>query len=231
MTLPSRRFLWMLLGALLVLAGCTDGGAPNRDRPGGPLYRSLGAGGDRVMVHRVDGDETSTAMKLRIGSGRATVYGSDLTPIGDVAWRRDGSPRVRVRFIKDVGWTTLPVQDGIWEWPAHVRVEETGRGWAVFGPDAEWLGRFDREGDAWRLHVDSDTYEVREGTAHLEVGRVSGPGEAVAAPTWRIAFGEVPISVALAVALEDLSPTEQVAVGVAVSIQADPSGDETFSDG
>lgn len=183
------------------------------------------------MVHRIDGDETSTTMKLRIGSGRATVYGPDLTPIGDVAWRREGSPRVRVRFIEDVGWTSLPVEDGIWEWPAHVRVEETGRGWAVFGPEAEWLGRFDRREDgAWRLHVDGQTYEVQEGATHLEVSRISGPDEASAVPNWRVAFGEVPTPVALAVALEELTSIEQVAVGVAVSIQAEPSGDET-SDG
>jgi hypothetical protein len=183
------------------------------------------------MVHRIDGDETSTTMKLRIGSGRATVYGPDLTPIGDVAWRREGSPRVRVRFIEDVGWTSLPVEDGIWEWPAHVRVEETGRGWAVFGPEAEWLGRFDRREDgAWRLHVDGQTYEVQEGATHLEVSRISGPDEASAVPNWRVAFGEVPTPVALAVALEELTSIEQVAVGVAVSIQAESPVDET-SDG
>lgn len=209
--------MWL---ASVALAGCTGGGDSSRDRPSDPLYRSLSAGGDRVMVHREDGDERHLSMKLRMSTNRATVYGSELTRAGEVAWSRGDSPEVRIRAVDDARWRSLPIKNGIWEWPGHVRVEQTGRGWAVFGSDARWLGRlYLTEAGDWRLDIDGRDLMVRESGRHWTVGGVSDAEAPLTPPRWSVAFGEIPHPVALAVAFDELSAMERVAVGAAVDVQ------------
>ena len=60
---------------------------------------------------------------------------------------------------------------------------------------------------------------VRESGRHWTVGGVSDAEVPLTPPRWSVAFGEIPHPVALAVAFDELSAMERVAVGAAVDVQ------------
>lgn len=239
-----RGGLWLLLLALLasVSLGCRDRKVENRDRPGGPLYQMWDGSGERFVVRDPNGDTSGDAngepiLKWRARSRRIKVYGADLAPVGEVRWKEgaDGeAPRVEVRRLAASDWRAVEKRKaGVWEMSERFRIEETGRGWAVFGAGAAWMGRFQRisgDGDdrAWTLMRERDeSKRVRVRRDGSKIEAVDG-GEMLWSTT---GSGDDSELVFLAVGLHDLAPLDRVAVGVLIrELERESSSDDREGD-
>lgn len=177
--------------------------------------------GTRVVVE--DGTGTAAA-KLRVRRSSLKVYDDRFVPLGELrgsegtaaASRGDGgaargSPRV-YRYDDNSRAAFERRRAGVWELADRLRVERTGRGWAVFDADADWLGRFEEgERDRWQL-VHGRAPEV---TSRLRSEDGAWIVERDGKEVLRTRLPEdVPPALLLAMELEAISVLDRAAVGL-----------------
>lgn len=223
----------MVLAALLFAVGCR-GETDNRDRPGGPLYEMWGAAGERIVVTRDglgedgDGEEgvDEPLAKLRRRSDGYKVYDANFVPVGVV--REGGSPAeqgadaeasvrrpIRVEALKEGTRSELRREEpDIWGLEGRFRLERTARGWAVYDAESTWIGRFEFTGakgeGEWRLYRGRNEESVWRVQSDAEGRTVEEAGSV----RYRLKRGELDRSILLALALEELSLPDRVAIGL-----------------
>jgi hypothetical protein len=223
----------VLVGLVLLvavgLAGCDRGGESSGPIRGPSGYQPFDAAGDRVLVRGSDGE---VDLKIRRRQRGYKVYGADLIAQGFVYepdWtssneQGDGGAEgsaVRVRPMEASAPETIGRgASGGWGLGERFRVEQTGRGLAVFGAEADWLGRFEHDADrGWRLVRGSDRERVWSVERDGPSLRLVSDGEV----KLTVDETDMPGEVLLALGLEELSPLERVALGVWLRHEA-PSG-------
>jgi hypothetical protein len=161
--------LSMVFLALVVLAGCREDRG-SEARTAAQYQRMLDSSGKRVLVVDAAGEPVA---KLRKRTAKYKVYDADLTATGFVSWEpadstsvdpeqaapdKTSGPRATVTarsLTKQDARDIAQVSEDNYELGGALRIERTDRGWAVFGPDAELVGLFERaERDSWSLRRD-----------------------------------------------------------------------------
>lgn len=214
----------MTVGLLLASVGC-DSRDENPYRPNAPLRQKWSANGDRLAIYDAD-DEI--AYKLRRRARGVKVYDRDLRPAGYVRAAgtdetdagddggqtdADASERGVVR-VRPIGKTEIErlerQKSGLWALGDAVRLEQTPDGWAVFGGDGNWVGRFFRGDESqWQLATDQAGSEVWRAVGDGTSNRVKRGDETA----YRAPGETVSEEVLLALALEGLPVLHRVAVG------------------
>lgn len=229
----------MVLAALLLAmaVGCREEN-DNRDRPGGPLYEMWGAGGERIVVIRdTPGDEgeeeqdaeersSEPLAKLRRRSDGYKVYDANFVPVG-VVREREGPVEhgvdaessalrpIRVESLEAGTRSVLRRKEvDIWGLEGRFRLERTARGWAVYDAESTWIGRFEFTGTKgkgeWRLYRGRN----EESVWRVQSGAEGRSVEEAGVTRYRLKHGELDRSILLALALEELSLPDRVAIGL-----------------
>jgi hypothetical protein len=203
----------LVLLALAALGGCRE--EPQQGRTAAQYQRLLDSSGKRVLV--VDGAGQPVA-KLRERSHKYKVYEADLTPVGFVSWEStEAGTVVAARSIEnDDARAIEQVSENTFELGAELRIEQTDRGWAVFGPNAQLAGVFERGAfkgggpDTWSLRRSYDDAALIRATSDGTRWSLTQDGRTIIA----VQAGELPALELLSLELDTLSTLHQVAVGV-----------------
>ena len=215
----GRRGLVALTALVCIgLTGCDRGGDSSGVIRGPSGYHSYDASGDRVMVRGADG---KIELKIRRRHRGYKVYGADLVAEGFV-YEPGGSgtedagggeeSSVRIRPMAAASSVSLAIGEaGSWGLGERFRVEQTGRGLAVFGSEADWLGRFE--------HSDEGGWQLVRGSERERIWSVERQGYSlglVSDQETKLTVDEtdLPPEVLLALGVDELSPLERVALGV-----------------